>query len=108
MYNKLVLENKSEEFKITFDWNEHTVPSGKFEAEETLGHFITAQASKWWFDVKRISIPEAPKVTKIEPVIKEVEETEPVEETKKETKEETKTEVKEEKKEEKKTFGYKL
>lgn len=106
MYNKLVLENRGEEFAVTFDGKEHIVPAWKFEAEETLGNFIHGQARKWKLDVNKISTPEAPKVTKIEPVISEV--VESVRESKSE-KSEVKTETKiEEKKSDPKGFGYKL
>lgn len=64
MFDKLLLRNDSGEFKIMFDWIEHTVPSGKFEAEANLGYFIVSTASKWWIPVVRISEPLAPGIVR--------------------------------------------
>lgn len=103
MYNKLILENIDEEFEIKFDGNFHTVPNGKFEAEETLGNFIIGQSRKWWIKVNKLTQAEKPSVKKIEPVINEISDDEIVDDVEVDTK----TDTKEDKKEEKK-FGYKL
>jgi len=65
MYNKLILENTWEEFEVKFDWNYHSVPSWKFEAEETLGNFIIGQARKWWFVINKLTQAEKPRVKKL-------------------------------------------
>jgi len=65
MYNKLVLDNKWEAFTVKFAGQEHLVPSGQFEAEETLGNFIHWQATKWKLNVNVISRPQPPTVQKI-------------------------------------------
>lgn len=91
MFNKLVLENLDQPFDITFVWADHTIPTGKFEAEQTLGEFILQVSSKWGKNVKRVGQPVAPKIeaiTEIAPI------QEPVEEVKEEVKEVVKVEPK--------------
>lgn len=79
MFDKLVLINKGAAFNVTFNWEDFLVPSGKFEAEATLGYFIVYTATKWWMDVKRVSEPIAPRIeTTIEPIIEPITEDEPV------------------------------
>lgn len=62
---------------------EYKVPTGLFEAEETLGNFIKSKATEWKLDVTVASRPQAPSVKKIEeskiivkeePVVEEVKE----------------------------------
>lgn len=81
MFNKLELKNNGTPFTVKFAGLEYKVPTGLFEAEETLGNFIKSQATKWKLDVTVASRPQAPSVKKIEedkikpvvtePVIKE-------------------------------------
>ncbi len=93
MYNKLILKNNGESFKLFFNGEEHTVPTGLFEAEATLGAFVLYTAKKWWKDVTKESIPTPPKLEAI--TIKEIE---PLEEEVKEVEEEIKPEVETKKK----------
>lgn len=93
MYNKLILKNSGDSFKLFFNGEEHTVPSGLFEAEATLGDFVLYTAKKWWKNVTKESIPTPPKIEAI--VSAEIT---PIEEVVEEVKEETKVEVKEDKK----------
>jgi len=67
---------------------EYKVPTGLFEAEETLGNFIKSQATKWKLDVDVASRAQAPSVKKIEEnkiISKEETVTEEVKETVKKT-----------------------
>lgn len=68
MFNKLILNNSGEPFEITFVGATHQIPSGKFEAEATLGEFILSIARKWKKDVKKLGVPEEPKVEAIKEV----------------------------------------
>lgn len=68
MFNKLLLQNNDAPFNVTFVWTDHLIPTGKFEAEETLGNFILGVARKWWKNVEKVSAPEAPKVVAIKEI----------------------------------------
>lgn len=84
MFNKIELKNNGTPFTIKFAGLEYKVPTGLFEAEETLGNFIKGQATKWKLDVVVASRPQAPSVKKIEEdKIKEVKEETVKEEVKK-------------------------
>lgn len=81
MFDKLVLENRGAAFNVTFNGEDYLVPSGKFEAEATLGYFIVYTSNKWWMDVKRVSLPIPPRIESvIEPVIEVIEDETVVEE----------------------------
>lgn len=101
MYNKLVLKNSDKEFTVKFDWVDHNIPSGMFEAEETLGNFIYGQARRWWINVTIETRPEAPGVKEIKEIKEIKEEDVEIKKEKVENKKEEKLE-KEEKKESKK------
>lgn len=68
MYNKLTLKNNWEEFNVKYDGKEFTVPSGDFEAEENLGHFIFQKSLEWKLNVSinKRQEPEALKKFKAE------------------------------------------
>lgn len=65
MYNKVELVNEGNPFKITFDGREYDVPSGPFEAQETLGNFIKSKAQGWGIKVLVRSHAKAPTVQQI-------------------------------------------
>lgn len=90
MYNKLILENLDEPFEVTFIGATHNIPTGKFEAEETLGNFVFGVGKKWWKRINKLSIPTEPKIE----AISTIEEIKEIEEVKEEVKEEIKEEVK--------------
>lgn len=90
MYNKLILENLDEPFEITFIWATHQIPTGKFEAEETLGNFVFGVGKKWWKRINKLTNPTEPKIE----AISTIEEIKVIEEVKEEVVEEVMDEVK--------------
>ncbi len=90
MYNKLILENLDSPFEITFTGITHQIPTGKFEAEETLGNFVFGVGKKWGKRINKLSNPTEPKIE----AISTIEEIKEIEEVKEEVKEEAKVETK--------------
>jgi hypothetical protein len=72
----MILENRGEQFSVTFDGKDFKIPVGKFEVADKLGNHILFVGKKWNIDLVLV---ERKTVDEIKPEIKEEKEVVPAE-----------------------------